>query len=140
MSIPCLTLCIVFKKSAMLLLLIPLHVIFPFPLCLQDFFIIFAFQQFDSGYIIRGFCLVWFGFCLFCEEAVILLEILWASWICALLSFINFGKLLVISSSNHFWPCFLSLFFFRDSSGIYVIPFDIVPQLMEVLFYLIHSF
>lgn len=103
MSIPCLMLCMVSEKSAVILLIIPLHVMFLFSHCLQEFFFVIAFQK------LTLMCLGFFVFvCLFCEEAVMLLKILWASWICDLFSFINFGKFLVVSSPDYFWPCFLS--------------------------------
>ena len=64
----------------------------------------------------------------------ILLCILWVSWICGLVSDINLQKFSVINISN---ILFLSLFvfFFWYSHYTYVMPFVVVPQFVQILFY-----
>lgn len=55
-----------------------------------------------------------FGSLFFLFQKKVLLEVLWDSWVCGLLVFINFEKF--------FLQTFLSLFSFSDFSYIYIRP------------------
>ena len=57
-------------------------------------------------------------------------DVLWTSWICSLLSDINFGKILSHDCFRYFFCPFLSLVF----SFSYITPFGAFPELFDVLF------
>ena len=88
--------------------------------CLQNFLFIFGLKQVNYDMSVCECVYV----CV-----LILFVILWASWICGLLSFINFGKFLAISSSNISSVLF-SPFYFWNSNCTYVRPFAIISQLL----------
>lgn len=93
-----------------------------FSICLQYFF------SSVTRLCLGGF----FGSLFFLFQKKILLEVLWDSWICGLLVFINFEK--------YFLQTFLSLFSFSDFSYIYIRPSDIILQLCFCLFLNLFSF
>ena len=61
----------------------------------------------------------------------ILLGVLWFSWICRLVSVVNFGKFLALTTSNYLFCSVLA--FFSYLNYIYVAPFEIIPQFLYIL-------
>lgn len=85
------------EKSAIIHVFVPIFSMFFFPpsfVCLQNFIFIFVFSSLNTISIGVWCCVVWFRF------IFVLLSILWDSWICSLVSVINFGRFLTIMSSN----------------------------------------
>lgn len=69
--------------------------------------------------------------------AFILLSFLRASWICGVVSDINFGKIF----SHHCFKYFFCSFFSFPSRIpiVYVIPFVLIPQFLDILFCVFQS-
>lgn len=73
-----------------------------------------------------------------CMCVLILSVILWTSWICGLLLFINFRKFLAISPSNISSTLLCPLSTWKSS--VYVRTFAIISQLLDALFHVFYSF
>lgn len=68
---------------------------------------------------------------------IILLNVLWASWLCI---WQEICKFLSFYYFKHFYYFFPSFFFFWYSHYVYITPFVTVPGFLAILFYLLHSF
>lgn len=97
--------------------------------CKKFFFFSPHFDLPSRFYLFPGFSAVCICVCA-CMFGIYPDRCFWISWICCLVSLTNFGKILVIISSN------ISVLFFPFwyLSHAYVTQFDIVSQFLDVLF------
>lgn len=114
LSLHCLLVWTVYEKADVITFLPLFVIVLFFSVCSQDFLFIFDSQQFD-----------YYGLGVF-SYVFILIGVLQTSWICRLLSFINFGKVLPIIF-KHIFCTFISLF----PLWVQLYMFDICPTCLR---------